>query len=144
MKSKVATRIKNSTPEHVRQDVEAWVKQQTMKYIQARCACGKITGAQALGKSKKIDLKENGRVLEETDQAPTIQRCTCKEDKVRVLAKFFSSSSQTIFIEDDPDLQRLLELADIYAEAYKLARHQSFYAAKLKANEAVIKKVLGL
>lgn len=69
-----------------------------------------------------------------------VKRKENHERKIDLLAKFFYGNG--IRHEDDPDLDKLLELDDLKNEVYQNNRRQSFELAAIKANKAVIEKVL--
>jgi hypothetical protein len=57
---------------------------------------------------------------------------------IELLAKFFSMHR----IEDDPDLNKLFDLDDMYDEVYKKDRNGSFYVAQINGFKKVIKYCL--
>jgi hypothetical protein len=65
-----------------------------------------------------------------------------KESSVKLLAKWIADRAS--HFEDDPDIELLLKLDDIYDDAYKQKRAHSFMDAAVFGYECVIKKVLEL
>lgn len=65
---------------------------------------------------------------------------TSQDHAVELLAKFFSKAR----IEEDPAIEDLFNLDDLWEEVYQKYRGRSFELASNEANKQVIKTVLNL